>query len=177
MANVTIYEEHREILDSLITSGKVASVAGATKTGPFKEMRDAYVYAASIALALNKSTPIDKMPSTKKDHTQIRDSVFLGASGAVEVALAAALVTETDHSTIEQSLAHQLDLISEQQLGDRLALLDRFAHFGFAWLAKRRADESSVRDLMLTAIDEIECVTSETTATEVVHDPMLDMLL
>jgi hypothetical protein len=177
MANVTIYEEHREILDSLITSGKVASVAGATKTGPFKEMRDAYVYAVSIALALNKPTPADKMPTSKKDHTQIRDSVFLGAGGATEVAIAAVMVMETDHSTIEQSLAHQLDLISEQQLGERLALLDRFAHAGFSWLAKRRADESSVRDLMLTAIDEIECVSSETTATEVVHDPMLDMLL
>jgi hypothetical protein len=177
MANVTIYEEHREILDSLITSGKVASNAGATKTGPFKEMRDAYVYAASIALALNKPTPADKMPSSKKDHTQIRDSVFLGASGAIEVAIAAAMVMETDHNMIEQSLAYQLDLISEQQLGERLALLDRFAHAGFAWLAKRRADESSVRDLVLTAINEIECVTSETTATEVVHDPMLDMLL
>jgi hypothetical protein len=177
MANVTIYDEHRDILDSLISSGKVASPAGATKTGPFKEMRDAYVYAVSIALALNKPTPADKMPTSKKDHTQIRDSVFLGAGGANEVAIAAVMVTETDHSTIEQSLAHQLDLISEEQLGERLALLDRFAHAGFAWLAKRRADESSVRDLMLTAIDEIECVSSETTATEVLHDPMLEMLL
>jgi hypothetical protein len=177
MANVTIYEEHREILDSLITSSKVASVAGATKTGPFKEMRDAYVFAVSIALALNKPTPADKMPTSKKDHTQIRDSVFLGAGGATEIALTVALVTETDKSTIEQSLAHQLDLISEQQLGERLALLDRFAHAGFTWLAKRRADESSIRDLILTAIDEIECVASESTATEVLHDPMLDMLL
>jgi hypothetical protein len=177
MANVTIYEEHREILDSLITSGKVASVAGATKTGPFKEMRDAYVYAVSIALAFNKPTPADKMPSSKKDHIQIRDSVFLGASGATEIAIAAVMVMESDHSTIEQSLAHQLDLISEQQLVERLALLDRFAHAGFAWLIKRRDDESSIRDLMLTAVDEIECVVSHATATEVLHDPMLDMLL
>lgn len=177
MANVTIYDEHRDILDALITSGKVSSIAGATKTGPFKEMRDAYVYAVSIALALNKPTPLDKMPTSKKDNTSIRDSVFLGAGGATEVALAVALVVETEHDTIEQSLAHQLDLISEQQLSERLALLDRFAHAGFSWLSKRRADESNVRDLMLTAIDEIDCVTSETTATEVVHDPMLDMLL
>ena len=33
MADVTIFSEHRDILDSLITSRKVKSVAGATKTG------------------------------------------------------------------------------------------------------------------------------------------------
>jgi hypothetical protein len=177
MANVTIYSEHREILDSLISSGKVASTAGNTKTGPFKEMRDAYVYAVSIALALNSPTAVDKMPTTKKDQTQIRDSVFLGAGGATEVSFAVALVTETDQNSIEQSLAQQLALISEQQLEERFALLDRFAHAGFAWLAARQVDESSIRDLLLTAIDEIECVTSETVATEVIHDPMLDLLL
>jgi hypothetical protein len=177
MAYVTIYEEHREILESLISSGRVASAAGATKTGPFKEQREAYVFAASIAMAINKPTPADKMPTSKKGHIQIRDSVFLGAGGAAELSLAVALIIETDHSTIEQSLVHQLDLISEQQLGGRLALLDRFAHAGFSWLAKRRGDESSIRDLILTAIDEIVCVTSETTATEALRDPMLDMLL
>lgn len=177
MANVTIYQEHREILDSLITSGKVASPAGATKTGPFKEMREAYVYAASIALALNRPTPVEKMPTSKKNHQPIPSHVFLGGIGAVEIAIAASLVEEAGYDTIEQSLAHQLDLISEEQLDERLALLDRFAHAGFAWLSDRRADESSIRDLILTAVDEIECVTSETTATEVVHDPMLDLLL
>jgi hypothetical protein len=120
MANITIYDEHRDVLDSLITSGKVASVAGATRTGPFKEMRDAYVYAVSIALALNKPTPMDRMPISKKGHQPIPSHVFLGGIGAVEVAIAVALVEEIDHSTIEQSLAHQLDLISEQRLGDRI---------------------------------------------------------
>jgi len=177
MANVTIYEEHRDILDALITSGKVASVAGATKTGPFKEMRDAYVFAVSIAMAINKPTLLEKMPTSKKDNTSIRDSVFLGAGGATEVAIAVALVVETEHTTIEQSLTYQLDLISEEHLSEQFALLDRFAHAGFSWLNKRRADESNIRDLMLTSIDEIECVTSETSATEVVSDPMLDMLL
>jgi hypothetical protein len=110
-------------------------------------------------------------------HIQIRDSVFLGAIGPPEVAIAAVLVTETDQNTIEQSLAQQLDLISEQKLREWLALLDRFAHAGFTWLTKRRANETSIRSLTLTWIDEFECVTSDTTATEIVHDLMLDMLL
>lgn len=176
MANVTIYAEHRDILDALITSGKVASVAGGTKTGPFKDQRDAYVFAASIAMALNKPTSADKMPSTKKDNTQIRDSVFVGAAGAKELAIAVALILETDHSTIDQSLSYQLDLISEAQIAERFALLDRFAHAGFTWLAERRADESTIRDLVLTAIDEIECFKSDAIATEDVRDPLLDML-
>ena len=176
MANVTIYAEHRDILDALISSGKVASVAGGTKTGPFKDQRDAYVFAVAIAMAFNKPTPVEKMPASKKNNTSIRDSVFLGASGAREMAISVALVVETDHDSVEQSLAYQLDLISDEQLDKRFALLDRFAHSGFCWLDQRRADESNIRDLMLTSVDEIDCVNSEAIATEVVSDPMWDML-
>lgn len=176
MANVTIYAEHRNILDALITSGKVSSVAGATKTGPFKDQRDAYVFAASIAMALNRATSPDSMPSSKKDNTSIRDSVFVGAAGAQELAIAVAMIVETDHPSIDQSLSYQLDLISEEQMAERFALLDRFAHAGFKWLADRRDDESSVRDLILTAIGEIDCVKVDHSATEGVRDPLLDML-
>ncbi len=176
MANVTIFAEHRDILDALITSGKVASVAGATKTGPFKDQRDAYVFAASIAMALNSPTPVDAMPTSKKDNTSIRDSVFVGAAGAKELAIAVAMIVDTDHATIDQSLSYQLDLISEEQMAERFALLDRFAHAGFKWLTERRADESNIRDLMLTAIDEIDCIKSDDSATEDVRDPLLDML-
>lgn len=176
MANVTIYAEHRDILDSLITSGKVSSVAGATKTGPFKDQRDAYVFAASVAMALNNPTPIESMPGSKKENTSIRDSVFVGAAGAKELAIAVAMIVETDHTSIDQSLSHQLDLISEEQMAERFSLLDRFAHAGFRWLADRRDDESSIRDLILTAIGEIDCVKSDDTVSEDVRDPLLDML-
>lgn len=176
MANVTIYAEHRDILDALITSGKVSSVAGATKTGPFKDQRDAYVFAASIAMALNNPTPSDSMPSSKKANTSIRDSVFVGAAGAKEIAIAVAMIVDTDHPSIDQSLSYQLDLISEEQITERFSLLDRFAHSGFKWLADRRNDESSVRDLILTAVGEIECVRADDSAMEDVRDPLLDML-
>ena len=176
MANVTIYAEHRDILDALITSGKVASVAGGTNTGPFKDQRDAYLYAVSIAMALNKPTAVEKMPTSKKNNTSIRDSVFLGAAGARELAISVALLIEKEDASIEQSLSHQLDLISEEHLDERFSLLDRFAHAGFSWLDKRRSDESSIRDLVLTSVDEIDCVNSEASATEVVSDPMWDML-
>jgi hypothetical protein len=176
VANVTIYAEHRDILDALITSGKVASVAGGTNTGPFKDQRDAYLYAVSIAMALNKPTAVEKMPTSKKNNTSIRDSVFLGAAGARELAISVALLIEKEDASIEQSLSHQLDLISEEHLDERFSLLDRFAHAGFSWLDKRRSDESSIRDLVLTSVDEIDCVNSEASATEVVSDPMWDML-
>lgn len=176
MANVTIYAEHRDILDALITSGKVSSLAGSTKTGPFKDQRDAYVFAASIAMAINAPTPADAMPKTKKDNTSIRDSVFIGAAGAKELATTVAMIVQTDHDTIDQSLSYQLDLISEEQMAERFELLDRFAHAGFKWLDERRSDESGIRDLMLTAIGEIDCVKSDDSATEDVRDPLLDML-
>ncbi|QDS88689.1 hypothetical protein EC9_28810 [Rosistilla ulvae] len=176
MANATIYAEHRDILDALIASGKVSSLAGSTKTGPFKDQRDAYVFAASIAMALNSPTPAESMPKAKKDNTSIRDSVFIGAAGAKELATAVALIAETDHDTVPQSLSCQLDLISEERMAERLELLDRFAHAGFKWLDDRRSDESGIRDLMLTAMGEIDCVKMDESATEDVRDPLLDML-
>ncbi len=135
MANVNIYAEHRDILDALITSGKVASVAAATKTGPFKEQRDAYVFAASIALALNTLTPKEKMPTSRQGVTTIRDSVFLGAAGAKEVAITVALCDQNKRLDIEEPLARQLELISDANLQARFVLLDRYAHAGFSWLA------------------------------------------
>src|SRR5262245_51376408 len=100
MAEVTIFAEHRDILDALITSRKVKSVAGATRSGPFKDQRDAYVFAASIAMALNAPTPSDRMPTKKKDATPIRDSVFLGAAGARELSLAVGLIAESGTKTL-----------------------------------------------------------------------------
>ncbi|QDV24632.1 hypothetical protein [Aureliella helgolandensis] len=177
MANVTIYAEHRDMLDALITSGKVASIAGATKTGPFKDQRDAYVFAASIAIALNNPTAVDSMPKTTKDNTLIKDHTLLAANGGKEIAITVAMTTmDIEHLTIDQSLSYQLDLISEERVVERLSLLDRFAHAGFKWLAERRDDESSIRDLMLTAIDEIDCLKSDDSATEDVRDPLLDLL-
>lgn len=176
MASVKIYAEHRDILDVLITSGKVSSVAGGTKTGPFREQRDAYVFAAAIGLAMQNPTPESRMPKAKKQDTPIRDVVFVGAAGAREVCLTASLLDERDEESLEQSLNRQLKLIAETELAEQFELLDRYAHAGFSWLAKRQEDESSVRDLILAAIDQIERVESAITDTSSVHDPLLDML-
>lgn len=176
MASVKIYAEHRDILDALITSGKVASVAGATRTGPFREQRDAYVFAASIGLALRSPTSPGRMPKPAKQDTPIRDSVFIGAPGARDLCMTAALLDERDEESIEQSLSRQLDLIAETELAEQFEILDRYAHAGLNWLAQRQDDESSVRDLILTAIDQVECVETAITDTSGVHDPLLDML-
>jgi len=176
MASVKIYAEHRDILDALITSGKVASVAGATKTGPFREQREAYVFAAAIAMALRTPTAASNMPKPLKGDTPIRDSVFVGAPGAREACLAASLLDERDEESLELSLNRQLNLIAETELAEQFEILDRYAHAGFAWLAKHQEDESSVRDLVLAAIDQIECVEADITDTTGVRDPLLDML-
>ncbi|MBB5871904.1 hypothetical protein F4553_005283 [Allocatelliglobosispora scoriae] len=176
MANVNIYPAHRAILDSLITTGKAKSVAAGTKTGPFREMREAYVFAASLALALNQPTPADQIPASKKDVLPIQDRVFLGAEGAVELAAAAVLTSADDGDVARESLRSQLDLLSEQKLIERLALLDRYAYAGFEWLREQQKDESGVRDLVLSAIDSVDCVLREVGDDSAVQDPLWSLL-
>jgi hypothetical protein len=177
MANVTIFPEHRDILDALISTAKVASVAGATRTGPFPAQRDAYVFAASLALARGKPQDESAMPTSKKDITIIRDSVFLGAAGARPLAYAVILIDDGNYETIESELSHQLDLLMEDKFQEQFAVLDRYAYAGFEWLKANQPDESTIRELVLTAIDEISCVEGNPTVDINVQDPLLDMLL
>jgi len=177
MANVSIYPEHRDILDALITSAKVASIAAATKTGPFKDQRDAYVFAASLALARGKPQDESAMPTAKRDVTTIRDSVFLGAAGAEPLACAVVLIQDGGDGTVEDGLARQLDLLTEDALQERLTVLDRYAYAGFEWLKEYQQDESTIRDLIMTALDEIECVEGNPASEVDVQDPLLDVLL
>ena len=177
MANVTIYQQHRDILDALISSSKVSSVAGATKTGPFSAQRDAYVFAASLASALGKPQKAGDMPTSKKDVTTIRDSVFLGAAGAEALTYLIVLLEENEGENTEANLSRQLDLLVDDKLQERLSMLDRYAFAGFEWLVKHQDDERTIRELVLTALDEITCVQSEPTNEAEVQDPLLDMLL
>ncbi|TQL20170.1 hypothetical protein [Streptomyces sp. SLBN-134] len=176
MANVNIYPAHKDILDSLVTSGKAKSTAASTKTGPFKEMRDAYVFAASLAMALNQPTPTEKMPTSKKDVLPIQDRVFLGAEGATEITAAVALTSAAPDQAIEESLRSQLDLLASEKIVEQLALLDRYAHAGFEWLVDHWRDESSVRDLVMSAIDTVECAKREVGDESAVQDPLLGLL-
>lgn len=177
MANVTIYPEHRDILDALITTAKVSSVAGATKTGPFTAQRDAYVFAASLAIARGKRHNASEMPTAKKDVTTIRDSVFLGAPGAEALAYSVALLEEDEEKSAEANLSHQLDLLMTDRLQERLSMLDCYAYAGFEWLLQRQDDERTIRELVLTALDEIACIQSEPTNEAGIQDPLLQMLL
>jgi hypothetical protein len=176
MANVNIYPAHKDILDSLVTSGKAKSAAAGTKTGPFKEMRDAYVFAASLAMALNQPTPMDKMPASKKDVLPIQDRVFFGADGAHEITAAVVLTSAAPDQAIDDSLRSQLELLASENLVEQLALLDRYAHAGFEWLLNCRQDESSIRDLVISAIDTVECAKRETGDESAVQDPLLGLL-
>jgi hypothetical protein len=177
VANVNIYAEHKDLLDLLVTSGKAKSAAAATKTGPFLELREAYVFAASLALALNQPTPEEKMPSQKKDVTQIQDRIFFNLPGAREIAFAAAMTSEGP-DVARESLKGQLELLSPdgEKVTERLALLDRYAYAGFEWLRERHKDESGVRDLVLSAVDSVECVLREAGDAASVKDPLMGLL-
>jgi len=176
MASVFVYPVHRPLLDSLVSTGKAKSVAAGTKTGPFREMRDAYIFVASLALAMNQPASPDAMPESKKDTIEIQDRVFLRTEGARELA-AAAVLTSADAGDFERdTLRHELDLLSEQLLGERLALLDRYAFAGFEWLRERQGDESGVRDLVLSAIDSVDCIQRQVDDDSDVQDPLWSML-
>ena len=156
MASVHIYKEHQDILNGLITSNKVGSTLGATETGPFKENRDAYVFAASIGLALGSPTPVDQMPKSKAKGLAIRDSVFLGSKGAEELSLTVTLVQELNmDDDAETALKEQLETLTDGDHTARFAILDRYAHAGFAWLDSYQGDTASIRDLVLEAIDTV----------------------
>lgn len=179
MANVNIYPEHREVLDGLISSGKVASQLGATATGPFKEQRDAYVFAASIGIAIGKPAAEAEMPkSKKKDTIGIRDSVLFGAEGARELSLTAVLLQDLggdDNS--EQALRAQLEQIADQDLTSRLALLDRYAYTGFGWLADYMKDVGTIRELVMETIDKVVGVDLSSEDFLVGDDPLAGFLL
>lgn len=157
MANVNIYPEHREVLDGLISSSKVGSQLGALATGPFKDQRDAYVFAASIGIAFGKAAVVSEMPKTKKKETiQIRDSVFFGADGAKELSITAVLLQDLgDGDSTEAGLHKQLDEVADGDFGVRLSILDRYAYAGFSWLATYMKDVGTIRELVMEAIDKV----------------------
>jgi hypothetical protein len=160
MAQVNIYPEHREVLDGLISSAKVASQLGAVATGPFKEQRDAYVFAAAIGIALGKSTPENEMPKTKKkDAISIRDSVLFGADGAKELSLIVILLQDLgDTDSNEAGLRRQLDEIANGDFAARFALLDRYAYAGLSWLGEYMKDAGTIRELVMEAMDKVVSV-------------------
>ena len=158
MANVNIYAEHRDVLDGLISSVKVGSPLGAVATGPFKDQRDAYVFAASIGIALGKPADQSDLPRTKKkvDAISIRDSVFLGAEGAKELSITAVLLQELGgEDSTEAGLRKQLDEVADGDYAGRFAILDRYAYAGFAWLTSYMKDVGTIRELVMEAIDKV----------------------
>ena len=177
MASVWIYPEHKELLDQLISTSKVGSAAGATKTGPFKEQREAYVFAASIGLALgepSKAEDLASIPRRKK--TEIRDTVFMGTSGADELSYATKLIVdEMGRDSIDQ-LHEALSSISQEALPERLSVLDRFAHAGFNWLLEMQEDSASITDLVLSAIREVQPSGWDQLDGEIPADPLFELL-
>ena len=179
MANVNIYPEHRDILDGLISSAKVSSQLGATATGPFKDQRDAYIFAAAIGIALGRPTPDIEMPKTKKKDTiAIRDSVLLGADGAKEISLTVILLQDlgdADHS--ESGLRKQLDEVADGDLTARFNLLDRYAYTGFGWLADYMKDAGTIRELVMEAIDKVTGVDLDAEDYLIGDDPLGGFLI
>jgi hypothetical protein len=179
VANVNIYPEHREVLDGLISSAKVGSQLGAIATGPFRDQRDAYVFAASIGIALGKPADSAEMPKTKKKETiGIRDSVLFGAEGAKELSITAVLLQDLGGGdSTEAGLRKQLDEIADGDFAARFAILDRYAYAGFSWLARYMKDASTIRELVMEAIDKVVGVDLDPEDFLVGDDPLGGFLL
>lgn len=179
MANVNIYPEHREVLDGLISSAKVGSQLGAIATGPFRDQRDAYVFAASIGIALGKPADPTEMPKTKKKETiGIRDSVLFGAEGAKELSITAVLLQDLGGGdSTEAGLRKQLEEIADGDFAARFAMLDRYAYAGFSWLAGYMKDASTIRELVMEAIDKVVGVDLDPEDFLVGDDPLGGFLL
>lgn len=124
---------------------------------------------------MRKPTPPEKMPTSKKGMTPIRDSVFLGADGASQLCHAAALLDEREGESLAVALLRQLNLIAPAEQAAQFEILDRYAHAGFSWLKRNKGDESTVRDLIFAAIDQIERVSMGEIDTSGVSDPLLDL--
>jgi hypothetical protein len=177
MANVTIYPVHREMLDALVTSKKAGSIAAGTKTGPFDEMRNAYVFAVSVGFALGRPTAREDMPTSKAQGNQIPYHIFSAAPGAVELELAT-VFTEISHPEPgRSSLIQGLERLGEDEIVSRVAVLDRYAHAGFSWLAERFQDEGSVQNLLLSTLCELKLAPAgEVTDSAAVSDPLADLM-
>ena len=126
---------------------------------------------------LRNPTPVEEMPTSKKDITPIRDTVFLGAQEAKEICLTATLIDVRDGEQHTDSLSRQLDVIGSDDLSVQFELLDRYAFAGFTWLSANREDESSIQDLLLSLVDEIQPVAAELGDASEVRDPLMEMLL
>lgn len=181
MASVYIYPEHRDILDEMISSGKVASAGASVKTGPFRDQRDAYVFAVGLSVALDSRAPDISLPESRSDATPIRDSVFLGAVGANELLNVICLInsdcSDSDDDSDRSRLIEQLELIGDGDLEKKFDLLDRYAYQGFDWLERERGDHATVGDLLSHALISLELSDIEEIDMESIKDPLMDFLL
>jgi hypothetical protein len=145
-------------------------------------MREAYLFAVSIALAHGSATPEEEMPSSRGAKS-IAGDVFLRAKGAEELADVVVFATgNREDATSDDELRRRVGLIARRSLdldAEVAGLLDRYAHAGFSWLAENREDEGSVRDLILTALEQIDRVENDDDDEDPPsgNDPLLDMLL
>ena len=81
MAQLRIDSKHQQVVDLLVSSGRVASVTGRAKTGPFTAMRQVVVLAAAVGLASNRHHEVETAGKLT-----IHDYVMNGAVETQELA-------------------------------------------------------------------------------------------
>lgn len=138
MASVRLDPKHQSVLDLLITSSRVASTAGRARTGPFNEMRQVVVFAASLGATAGRRRPIVNVGTT------VRDSIMWEATGALELAFALAY----------RDSEWDLSVVADGAVADdiRLRALEEYAAGGFDLLLESYealGSNSSAADLLL----------------------------
>jgi dnd system-associated protein 4 len=163
-------ERYGELLDLLVSQPNTSSAMAATKTGPFSEFREAFLFAASLGFALNREPKVSD--ASEKVGKTIRDEIFLRGEGAREVVSAFSLAASKGELQI-------LDR-SEEAQERRFAVLNGFAETGFEYLAsiQEALPQSTIIEILIHAIQQVT-VTAGADANldgEEVHDPILALI-
>lgn len=163
-------EKYGELLDLMVSQPNTSSPIAATKTGPFAEFREAFLFAASLGFALQREPQV--ADSSGKVGKTIRDEIFLRGDGAREVVSALGLAAfKGDLQILDRS---------EKAQERRFAVVNGYAETGFGYLAgvKEALPQATIIEILIHAIQQV-AVSARTESIQDggdVHDPILALI-
>lgn len=157
MATVKIYPRHAPLVARLITSANTRGNVGAAATGPFRHLREAYVFAASLGIAEGTASEAGTMEKFKENpgHAIVED-IFFKAAGAAEMVTLLAMLPEGSNTELtDDLLAERVGELSNNDFAERFETLDRYAYRGFEIIAGENGNVP-VRDTLMACLAKIK---------------------
>ena len=185
-SRVNIYKEHSDIANKLlggedhrVNSNNIFAAAGA---GVFRYLVNSYLLAASVGLALQESTPKDKMPPKKDIKHDIREEIVMSYGGK-NLAVCVGLISHLEqsqpsldpHDSIKEQLNELANTNAETAWGSRFEILDQYAHRGFNWLIEHNQEHASIEQLVSQALA-LQPKSFEQTQDDVPNNPLAGIL-